>query len=185
MRTAALFFVAVTLTTASACNSDDSANKNPKPSPPVSASQSPKPADPSETAKAEATGTYKQYWQEMERLYADSSGKGADLKQYAASAALKNAEADAKSMHDNGRIITGKVAVGSSTVTKLDIDGKIPNATVSSCLDISHWQVIDSSTKKPVSLPSKRLTKYVVISTVEKWPEGWRVIKDEPQGQAC
>ncbi|MFJ2094750.1 secreted protein/lipoprotein [Streptomyces sp. NPDC087901] len=144
-----------------------------------------KPADPTETTKTEAVATYQKYWQAMERLYADVNAKNTDLKQYAAGAALKNAESDAKSMHDKGHVISGQVTVGSPTVTSVDINRKIPNAKISSCLDISHWQVIDSTTKKPVALPPKRLTKYVIVSTVERWPEGWRVISDEPRGKKC
>ncbi|MCX5115147.1 hypothetical protein OOK13_43250 [Streptomyces sp. NBC_00378] len=183
---ATLLTTACVLATATGCSSGKTDDPKETPSPSASAKQTPsKPADPNETAKNEAVATYKQYWQAMERLYADSSGKDNALKDYAAGAALKNAEADAKNMHGKGRIITGQVAVGSPTVTSADINRKIPNATISSCLDISHWQVIDSATKKPAALPSTRLTKYVIVSTVERWPEGWRVIKDEPQGQKC
>ncbi|WP_327713688.1 secreted protein/lipoprotein (plasmid) [Streptomyces sp. NBC_00464] len=144
-----------------------------------------KSADPSEAAKNEAVSTYKKYWKALERLYADSHGNPAALKQYAAGAALAGATSDAKSMHAKGNIITGNVAVGTPTVTKVDIDRKIPNAMISSCLDITDWTVVDSATKKAATLPSDRLTRYVVISTVERWPKGWRVIKDEPQGQKC
>ncbi|PWI05135.1 secreted protein/lipoprotein [Streptomyces sp. NWU339] len=121
----------------------------------------------------------------MEQLYADPSGKSDHLDQYAASAALKNAEADAKRAHDRGRIYTGDVAVTDQTVTKVDTSGEIPNATVSSCLDISKWQTVDAKTKEPVSLPENRLMKYVIVSTLEKYPEGWRVTRDEPQGKSC
>ncbi|WP_240509382.1 secreted protein/lipoprotein [Streptomyces agglomeratus] len=148
-------------------------------------SQPPKPTNPRETAKKEVISTYKAYWQEMEKLYADRSGKDAELKKYAAALALIRAEADARRAHDENLIHTGQVTVGTPTVTKLDIDRKVPNATISSCLDISHWDVVDTGTKKPVSLPSNRLTKYVIVSTVERWPEGWRVIKDEPQDKPC
>ncbi|MFB8441199.1 secreted protein/lipoprotein [Streptomyces niveus] len=121
----------------------------------------------------------------MEDLYADKNGKVTALKQHAAGVALANAEADSKQMHDKGVIITGGVVVGNPTVTKVDVDRKIPNVTISTCLDVSGWNVIESDTKKPASLPSTRLTKYVIQAVVEKWPEGWKVIKDEPQGKAC
>jgi hypothetical protein len=183
----AIAITACALISISACSSGSDTGKGAEETPSTSApaSQQTKPADPTETAKTDAVDAYKQYWHEMERLYADSSGKGANLKQYAASAALKSAEADAKRTHDRKRIHTGEVTVGNPTVTKLDINRKIPNATISSCLDISQWQVVDSSTKKPVTLPPKRLTKYVIVTTVERWPEGWRVIRDEPQAKAC
>jgi hypothetical protein len=136
-------------------------------------------------AKKEATAAYGSYWQEMEKLYADPTGKSANLDQYAASAALKNAEVDAKRAHDRGRVYVGSVAVTDQTVTKVDASGRIPNATLSSCLDISKWQTVDAKTKEPVSLPENRLTRYVIVSVVEKYPEGWRVTRDEPQGKSC
>ncbi|MFJ2008012.1 hypothetical protein [Streptomyces chartreusis] len=142
-------------------------------------------ADPRETAKKEAIAAYQAYWKAMEQLYADKTGKSGHLDQYAASAALKNAEADAKRAHDRGRIVTGSVALTEQTVTKVEADGRIPYATVSSCLDISKWQKVDAKSKEPVSLPDDRLTKYVIVSTVEKYPEGWRVTSDEPQGKSC
>jgi hypothetical protein len=168
----------------SACSSDSDGKKpaetssTPTPSPTVS-------VDPAEAAKKEAIAAYQNYWQEMERLYADRSGAGANLKKYAALAALKNATADAKRAHDHGRVYVGSVSVINPTVTEYDATGKIPNATVSSCLDISQWQPVDAATKKPVTLPTNRLTKYLIVSTLEKWPEGWRVIRDEPQDKPC
>ncbi|MEU0275742.1 secreted protein/lipoprotein [Streptomyces sp. NPDC006307] len=141
--------------------------------------------DPTESAKNHAIAIYRSYWQEMEKLYADPGGTSANLKVYAAAAALKAAESDAKRAHDRNRIHIGKVTVGNPTVTKADLDREIPNVTLSSCLDISQWHVVDATTKKPVTLPSNRLTKYVIVTTIERWPEGWRVIRDEPQGKAC
>ena len=67
-------------------------------------------------------------------------------------AALRNAEADAKRTHDRGRINTGDVTLTDQAVTKTDTSGKIPNVTVSSCLDISKWQTVDAKTKKRRSL---------------------------------
>lgn len=177
--------IALTLTACGGDSDDESKPAAPASSSSPSAPQPTKSADPAETAKKGAIEAYQGYWHEMEKLYADRSGKSGKLKKYAASAALKNAEADAKRAHGRKRIHTGKVTIGNPTVTKLDMDAKIPNAVVSSCLDISRWQVIDATDKKPVALPPNRLTKYVVVTTVERWPEGWRVIRDDPQGKSC
>lgn len=169
-----------------ACSSSDGKDEAPDESPSVAQSPtSSAPADPKESAKKEAIAAYGAYWQELEKLYADPTGKSAHLDQYAASAALKNAEADAKRAHDRDRIYTGSVALTDQTVTEVNVSGKIPNATVSSCLDISKWRRVDAETKKPVSQPENRLTKYRILSTVEKYPEGWRVTRDEPQGKSC
>lgn len=181
---------AVTLCTAlalAACSSSDRKKDEASDESP-SVSQSPTssaPADPKETAKKEAIAAYEAYWQAMEKLYAEPTGKSVRLDHYAASAALKNAEADVKRTHDRGHIVTGSVTLADENVTKVDASGRIPYATVSSCLDISKWQKVDAKTKEPVSLPDNRLTKYVILSTVEKYPEGWRVTSDEPQGKSC
>lgn len=168
-----------------AVTSCSGASDHPKASPTPSATQPTKAADPTETAKKDAISTYQTYWKEVAKLYADRSGKSANLKKYAASAALKNVESDAKNAHDHNRIHIGQVTVGNPTVTELDLKNTTPRATLSSCLDISRWQVVDAKTKKPLSLPSDRLTKYVIKSEVERWPGGWRVIRDEPQGKRC
>ncbi|MEV6993179.1 hypothetical protein AB0N87_28935 [Streptomyces sp. NPDC093228] len=142
--------------------------------------------DPAEAARKTAVATYEAYWREVEKLYANSSGSTkSDIEKYAASAALKNAESYAKHAHDRGNVAVGHVRVVNPTVTKVDVAGKVPNAIISSCLDISRWKLIDAETKKPVPLPTNRLTKYVIVTTVEKWPQGWRVIRDEPQGKSC
>ncbi|MGA5284876.1 hypothetical protein ACPCSK_31415 [Streptomyces griseoincarnatus] len=184
-RTAASIMLCAALAL-TACSSSDENNEAEDESPSVAQSPaSSAPADPKETAKKEAITAYRTYWQEMEKLYADPTGKSAHLDQYAASAALKNAEADAKRAHDRGRIYTGSVALTGQTVTKVNVSGKIPNATVSSCLDISRWRRVDAETKKPVPQPGNRLTKYLIVSVVEKYPQGWRVTRDEPQGKSC
>ncbi|CAM5693749.1 hypothetical protein ACWGKK_14640 [Streptomyces chartreusis] len=180
----------VTLCTAlalAACSSSDGKKDEASDESP-SVSQGPTssaPADPEETAKKEAIAAYEAYWQAMEKLYADPTGKSVRLNQYAASAALKNAEADAKRTHDRGRIVTGSVTLTDQNVTKVDASGRVPYATVSSCLDISKWQKVDAKTKEPVSLPDNRLTKYEILSTVEKYPQGWRITSDVPQGKSC
>ncbi|MFG2645928.1 hypothetical protein ACGFYP_33725 [Streptomyces sp. NPDC048370] len=185
-RDAALILAVGAVLTAAGCTTSDSPDDNlPTQSAPLATKSATTPPDPTEKAKQDAIATYKAYWQEMEKLYADKSGKGANLKQFAASAALSNAELDAKRAHERGRLHVGEVGVGNPTATKTDINRKIPHVILSSCLDISRWQVVEVSTKKPVTLPTSRLTKYVIKSTLERWPEGWRVIRDEPQGKSC
>lgn len=177
----ALFTATCALTIAS-CSG---ASHDPQASSTPSATQPTESADPTETAKKGAVATYQAYWKEVEKLYADRSGKSANLKHYAASAALKNAEGDAKRAHDRGLLLMGQVTVKDPTVTKVVTHGKLDYAVISSCLDISKWKTVKADTKKPVTLPANRLTKYVIQSTVERWPEGWRVTRDKPQDRRC
>ncbi|MFD8690743.1 hypothetical protein [Streptomyces sp. NPDC059651] len=186
IRMASLLLVAGTLAGVSACTSDDPAEGKPSNAAPTPAGrQSSAAADPTDTAKREALTTYATYWREMSRSYSKGSSKETSLKDYAAGAALAGADAGMKNMRKAGQITVGQVKVGASTVTQIDMSGRIPNAKLSSCLDVSQWVVTDRNTRKPVALPSDRLTKYVVVSVVEKWPEGWRVIRDEPQEDSC
>ncbi|MFC5805310.1 secreted protein/lipoprotein [Streptomyces formicae] len=121
----------------------------------------------------------------MEKLYADITGEAGDIDRYAASTALSSARSDAKSVHDRHLVHTGDVSVLNTTATAADLQRKIPNVQLTSCLDISRWKVMNTKTGKPAALPSGRLTKFVAVSTVERWPKGWRVIRNEPQGKPC
>jgi hypothetical protein len=143
------------------------------------------PADPEAAVKETALAVYRGYWREMQALYADRDGTTEGLKRYAASEALDNAENAAERAHARGRIYIGRVTVSESTVTGTDLDRQVPNVRLSSCLNVSQWQPVVADTRKPVALPDNRLTKYLVVTTLEKWPQGWRVIRDEPQGKKC
>ncbi|CAM5516786.1 hypothetical protein STENM223S_03208 [Streptomyces tendae] len=163
-------------------DSGDQAEDSPTPTRPPATTA---PADPQVAVKQKAIATYQAYWQEMEKLYADPTGKSAHLDLYAASEALQSAEADARSTRDRGLVINGNVSLSDQDVTEVDLSGQVPNATVSACLDISRWVTANAKSGKLVSLPEDRLTAYKIISVVEKYPEGWRVTRDEPQGKAC
>ncbi|MGW8767853.1 hypothetical protein ACWGN5_35815 [Streptomyces sp. NPDC055815] len=144
------------------------------------------PEDPAETAKKEAIATYLSHWKEVEKRYADKTDKAGDLKKYAAVDALLKVENDAADMHRRNLVILGDVTVLNPTAVSTDLDRKVPNVVVSSCLDISRWTVTRTKTGEPAtSLPKDRLLKYVIKATVEKWPQGWVVIRDEPQGKKC
>ncbi|MEU4087655.1 hypothetical protein [Streptomyces aureus] len=185
-KSATAVLITSSLLTLSACSSSDRTNQETnKPSAAPKSASATVTSDPAKVAQDEAIAAYEAYWREMEKLYADSSGKNAELDEYAASAALKNAESDAKRAHEGGLIYLGAVAVTKPRVTSAHISGKIPNATISSCLDISHWRTVDAKSQKPVKLPANRLTKYIVVATVEKYPAGWRVTSDTPQGKSC
>ncbi|MFF8610939.1 hypothetical protein ACF06X_34095 [Streptomyces sp. NPDC015346] len=178
--------VAVLLAVAG-CSSAEDTNKNPSSSATATSPTTPSTPspDPTEQTKADVVGLYAEYWEEMEKAYARGSVKETDLSKYAAGLALVKAEKNVTSHSKAGRSTTGNVRVANSTVTKIDLSLKVPSATVTSCLDISKWDLIDRKTKKKVALPEGRRTQYVIVSTFERWPQGWRVITDEPQDQAC
>jgi hypothetical protein len=121
----------------------------------------------------------------MERVYAKASVKGTDIKKYAALAALSYAKNETAQLQKDGQRITGSIIVNNPSAVAT-LDRKVPNVVITSCLDVSQWKVIDADTRNPVPLPTKRLTRYIMIGTLERWDDGWKVIKDEPQaGRPC
>lgn len=176
-----------------ACSSSDPADEKASGStaPTVSAeapAPSPTPTrsvSPEEAAQDEVVALYRAYWQEKTRLYADTGAETGVLKEFAVGEALVNAEKDIKQMRQDNQILTGTVSVGSPAASKTDLNREIPKVFLTSCLDITKWKPVRADTGKPVSLPATRLTKFVVKTTVEKWSEGWRVIRDRPQGEKC
>ncbi|MFF1511904.1 hypothetical protein [Streptomyces sp. NPDC058326] len=143
------------------------------------------PVDPVEAAKKEAIATYLSHWKEVEKRYADKTGKAGDLKKYAAAVAQIQVEKDAEDFHKRGLVTTGTITVGSPAAVSADINRKVPKVVLSSCLDITQWQTIHGDTGKPATMPSNRLLRYVIKATVEKWEKGWVVIQDDPQGKKC
>lgn len=184
--TGTLVAVACVVATAAGCSSDKSSDPKAAPSA-TTATKKPsvRPTDPTEAAKNEAIATYTSYWREMSRSYAKGGVEGTTLKDYAAGSALVSATTGMTNMRKGGQATFGEVTVVNPTVTQIDVARKVPNVRLSSCLDVSRWEVIDRDTKKPVVLPSDRLTRYVVVSVVERWPEGWRVVRDTPQEKPC
>ncbi|WP_150211713.1 hypothetical protein [Streptomyces venezuelae] len=162
--------------------------KSQSPAPTVSAAPTKSASiDPAEAAKAEAIATYRQYWAETVRLFADPHANTSDgLKRYAASEALSKAETSAANLKARGRQLAGQPVVGNPTVTAVALDRQIPSVKLSSCMDVSNWHLVEKANGQPVPVPSERLVKYVVATTAEKWPDGWKIIRDEPQeGQPC
>ncbi|MFC9734251.1 hypothetical protein ACFWGM_01895 [Streptomyces roseolus] len=186
----ALALLLAGLASVSGCTSGEPAS--PKPTTPTSpsssapASASPSPESPEETAKKEAVAAYQAYWTELPKAYAVPSLEGTELKRYTAAEALAKATAGVANLKTLGQIMTGAPVLTNPTVTAAEIDKKTPHVTISACLDVLPWKVIKKSTGKPAPLPSTRVTKYVVTALVERWPDGWKVLKSTPHGdQPC
>ncbi|MDQ0988774.1 hypothetical protein [Streptomyces sp. V3I7] len=168
-----------------ACSYSDGQRKAAETSPAVSSTPASPSVDATQAAKAEVIASYRAYWKEVERVYANASVDGTDIATYAASAALVRAKSDSERLRVNGRLITGTVRVNYPKAT-VNLNRKIPNAKITSCLDVSRWNPVDKDTKKPAPLPSTRMTKYITVATLERWDDRWKVIRDEPQaGRAC
>lgn len=186
-RSLAALLTACALVGAAACGTDQPSDKRLASSTASSPSPTPTtaPADPSEQTKSQLIALYRAYWDETERAYAAGTTKGTRLSEYAAGVAMASTTNDIAGQRKAGQVAIGEVAIKDSVVTAIDLDRKVPSATLASCLDIAQWELMDRTTRAKVDLPDERLTKFVMTSTFEKWPEGWRVVRDEPQSKAC
>ncbi|MGW1768231.1 hypothetical protein ACWCQL_29830 [Streptomyces sp. NPDC002073] len=144
------------------------------------------PPDPGEVAKAQALAAYKGYWRELPKAFAVPAIEGTDLKRYTAADALNEAVAGVKNLRNTKSVMTGTPVLTNPTVTDAALDKKTPNVTISSCLDVRNWKVVDNKSGKVAEMPSNRVTKYMVVSLLERWDGSWKVLRDTPQPeQAC
>ncbi|MDX3540850.1 hypothetical protein PV721_42535 [Streptomyces sp. MB09-01] len=183
----AFLALCVVLTAGCISSSDADNEKDKEAQPSVSASPSKSATlDPSEAAKAEALSAYKAYWTEVPKAFAVPAIEGTDLKRYAAAEALSKAEVTVANLTKNGRVMTGEPVVTNSTVTSAELEKKTPNVSVSSCLDVSNWKIIDKKTGQPAPVASSPVSKYVITSLLERWDGSWKVLKyDLHADQPC
>ncbi|MGW3491606.1 hypothetical protein [Streptomyces sp. NPDC001054] len=139
---------------------------------------------PEERAGKEASAAYRAYWQVVQDYYASENPDPKVLQKHATSVALRQVEEDARAMHEEGQIATGTVALDTPTVTKADLGRKVPSVSLSTCIDVSKWKFQDAHTGKAADL-DRGLDRYVIKASLEKWPQGWTVLRDEPQGTKC
>ncbi|MFI6662871.1 hypothetical protein ACIBL8_46130 [Streptomyces sp. NPDC050523] len=179
---AIVLLVASTLLVLAGCsdNGPDSSSSKASPTEPGD-SASPSPA--ASTQVAAAIAAYTRSWDAQTEAYSKASSAGTGLKKNTTFKALADIEKDLAVMRKAGQVTTGKPAI-SPKVVKVT-DAKIPTATVTDCVDTTHWVLIDKASKKPVPLPTTRLIKYVSTATLEKWGTKWMVTKLTAQEQSC
>ncbi|MFE2700821.1 hypothetical protein ACFXI6_18045 [Streptomyces mirabilis] len=171
----------------SACSSSNNNDETKPPSGAASsAAETPTPSstDPEAAAKDELLAAYQQYLDEVTKSYSQAGTEGTDIKKYATGAALVTVQSETKAMHKAGQITTGKPG-STPEVTAINLSRKVPNATITDCMDVSQWKLVDQKTKNVVELPKERLTKYVDVISVEKWGKQWVVLKETPQDRKC
>ncbi|MEU4266168.1 hypothetical protein ACYCCF_30055 [Streptomyces argenteolus] len=164
-------------------SSDDT---KPPTAPPAASSAAPEPsvslADPDAAVKAAVLEVYSSMWVEQMKAYRKASPDGTKLNDYATLDALSAFERDLAHMKKNNTVIRGELG-HEPEVTALDIDVKLPTATVEDCVDLSKWQTLDTKTNKPIPLPTAQPLRYIATATVERWDEGrWMVTEYKPDG---
>lgn len=127
---------------------------------------------------------YSGYWNEKVAAYARASTNGTQLKTYAVGEALAAAERELTALSKRGYAATGKPQT-TPTVTAVRTTGKVPSATISDCVDVSAWTLVDGASKKPIALPSQRLKRYVSNVTAERWGRHWVILKATQENRTC
>ncbi|MGW1966487.1 hypothetical protein ACWCPD_40255 [Streptomyces sp. NPDC001935] len=163
------------------CSDSNSDTKSKPSTTPTAVSPSP-----SSTADAENTAVLTAYansWSAHAEAYSKASSAGTNLKKNTTFEALADIENNLSVMRKAGQVTTGKPVLHPRVVKVTDV--KIPTATITDCVDTTHWTLINKASKKPVPLPTTRLIKYVSTATLEKWGKKWMVTKLTAQDQAC
>ncbi|MDT0468485.1 hypothetical protein [Streptomyces gibsoniae] len=179
---ATVLLLAGSLLALAGCSDSNSDTSSSKPSPTQSA-DSPSPSSAVDTENAAVIAAYTSSWDAQTEAYSKASSAGTDLKKNTTLRALFDIEHDLSVMRKAGQVTTGKPVIHPKVVKVTDT--KIPTATVTDCVDTTHWTLIDKASKMPVPLPTTRLVKYVSTATLEKWENTWMVTKLTAQEQAC
>ncbi|WP_406396485.1 hypothetical protein [Streptomyces sp. NBC_00887] len=146
--------------------------------PAVSAS----PPDPDAADKTAVLASYTAMWVEQMKAYRKASPDGTKLDDYATLDALSAFERDLAHMKKSGTIGTGQLG-HEPEVAELDMEAKIPTATVEDCIDLSKWKAERTPSGEVVPLPTAQPLRYVATATVERWDnERWMVTAYKPDG---
>lgn len=163
--------------------SDSDADASPSTPSPTQTAGSSSPSSTADAEDAAVIAAYTSSWDAQTEAYKKASSTGTDLKKNTTFKALADIENDLSAMRKAGQVTTGKPVLHPKVVKVTDAE--IPTATVADCVDTTNWTLIDEASKKPVPLPTERLTKYVSTATLEKWGTKWMVTKLTAQEQAC
>ncbi|AVZ70925.1 hypothetical protein SLUN_00200 [Streptomyces lunaelactis] len=141
-------------------------------------------ADPQAAAKTAVTAAYLGYWEEKVAAYSRASVKGTRLKTYAVGEALAATERELAALSKQGYVATGKPRT-TPKVASVNTSGQVPSATISDCVDVAAWTLVDGASKKPITLPKERLTRYVSRVTAERWEGRWVILKATQENRSC
>lgn len=151
------------------CSGADS--KGAPPSVPASTTASPAPsANPSAAAKAQVLATYRKMWDAKVKVYQTGQITSRELEKYATDKALANIKLTSVFYQDHGMVLQG-TPVLSPTVTALSLTKTPQRATISDCVDTTHFVEIYKATGKhvPLAAPQRHVQTSVAQSTGGAW----------------
>lgn len=186
----ACVLIAAGILTMTACGesndqSDDRPSADASATPSQSSTATPSPSKPDDPDEAAALKRYRESWEAQIKAFAQADSKGTDLKKNTSLHALAVIESDLMSMKEMGQVTKGRPVIKPKVTSMKKKDG-IPVATITDCVDVSGWKLIDKKTQKEIALPSERLTRFESTSKVEDWGEhGWMVTKVTEEAEEC
>lgn len=133
--------------------------------------------DPAQAATAQILAAYTGMRQA--EVSAEDSGttQNVSLSDYAAGNALVSITSDVGQDAANGWRMVGLPQLNPK-VTALDLTGRPPTATVTDCMNVSGWHMVDQFTGKDITAPSAR-SSFVSVSQAQLGQDGWRITQTE------
>uniref|UniRef100_A0AAU1IAP9 Secreted protein/lipoprotein n=1 Tax=Streptomyces sp. NBC_00180 TaxID=2903632 RepID=A0AAU1IAP9_9ACTN len=174
--------IVLTACNGSSSGSDAAPKKPPKTSTPSQSAATP--PSPTSDPRAPIAAAYQKYWDEKVAAYAQASVQGTELKKYAVAEAYSQAATEVKALKTKGLVATGKPVLAPK-VTSVDTERKVPQGSLTDCTDVSQWKLVKQSSGQEVTLPDKRLTKYVTKVVAEKWYGRWVIVRVTPEDRTC
>ncbi|MFI6688402.1 hypothetical protein [Streptomyces sp. NPDC050485] len=155
--------------------------KKPAASASPSTSQS---ADPQAEAKKAVEQTYRSYWDAQAKAFEKVDARGTGLEKYSFDQAYTKVLADVANMKIKGSAMRGAPQI-KPQVTAVSLDETPKKATITDCVDVSKWTLVDAKTGKELELPKGRLTRFVVSATARTVGDEWKVVELTRQDRAC
>ncbi|MER6117948.1 hypothetical protein [Streptomyces sp. NPDC001743] len=181
IRTAGLAVAMVTATASvlTACSEGTPA----KPAATSSPSQSPT-ADPQAEAKKAVEQSYRSYWDAQAKAFEKVDVRDTGLEKYSFDQAYSKVLADVANMKIKGSAMRGAPQI-KPDVTAVSLDESPKKATITDCVDVSKWTLVDAKTGKELELPKNRLTRFVVSASARTVGDEWKIVELTRQDRTC
>jgi hypothetical protein len=139
---------------------------------------------PAQAATAQVLAAYTGMRQAQAQAEAAGTTQDVPLGSYAAGKALIQITASVGQDAARDWVMVG-IPLLHPRVTALELSAAPPTATVTDCLDVSGWHLVDEFTGKDVTAPSAH-SSFVSVSQAQLGPDGWRITQtDVDRSKPC
>ncbi|MFD4610003.1 hypothetical protein ACFWOT_18255 [Streptomyces sp. NPDC058440] len=147
---------------------------------------------PSQSASADLQGetkkaveqTYRSYWDAQTKAFEKVDVRDTGLEKYSFDQAYSKVLADVANMKIKGSAMRGSPQI-KPEVTAVSLDESPKRATITDCVDVSKWTLVEAKTGKELELPKDRLTRFVVSASARTVGDEWKVVELTRQDRAC